>query len=265
MACSWSTVTASQFKFQPHEIMSVFTPSPAVRELFQKGDLESIKDYIRDDYEIFGKHEKDIPVTTLDTSYNVAVGPIYGGRFDVNCNFIWGGTAGSHGQAIFVPFFVAKEKQFTKCAIHVRTGATETYALYGGMYAPDANGYPKTLVGSSWSWDVSATGKRESVIAVPPVKGLFYIALLPQIGATSWSAAAGAVLSVLGTSQSLAGIAPVRMLFNLVPQNFALYDGPMGCVSSLTLASLPPDLSSPEVRRLGQVGAGNMAHCCILY
>lgn len=212
-----------------------------------------------------GKYDNHPTTRVLQNTVAVAKAPLYSGRYETNYPFNHGSPAGQLSNITFVPFFNYFPKQYTKCAIHVRTGAHPTAKVEGCVYLPDENGYPRIRYGDVWEWDVTETGKREATINVEELHGLFYIALRPQLGAVDWRvlSASGALLAILGVGQSNVGFI-FKQLFG-VPQSFALFDHAVGVVSTGTASSMPVDLSIPEIRRMGLWGGGNFSPVSILY
>jgi hypothetical protein len=217
-------------------------------------------------YGPIGKYEKNPSTITLQNSLAVATGSLFNGRLDQTFVFGFGNVAGSPPNIMFVPFFVVKPKNFTKAAINIVSGASSTYNIEGCIYLPDENGYPLTQYGDVWTWDASATGKVEATINVGEIQGLFYVGIRPQAGAADWVADAGQTLTVRGVAQAGGGIGMIlNQMFNIVPQAFDQFDGPVGVVSTGGATSMPANLSSPEIRRVGMWAAGNRHPSCILY
>jgi hypothetical protein len=217
-------------------------------------------------YGPIGKYEKNPSTITLQNSLAVATGSLFNGRLDQTFVFGFGNVAGSPPNIMFVPFFVVKPKNFTKAAINIVSGASSTYNIEGCIYLPDENGYPLTQYGDVWTWDASATGKVEATINVGEIQGLFYVGIRPQAGAVDWVADAGQGLTVRGVQQGGGSIGMIlNQMFNIVPQAFDQFDGPVGVVSTGAATSMPANLSSPEIRRVGMWASGNRHPSCILY
>lgn len=163
-----------------------------------------------------------------------------------------------------MPFYITKIRTYTKCAIAITAGTSVADVLYGGIYLPDASGFPKTRLGDVWQWScASVSNLVEATINVGAVSGLFYVALLPSKGAAEWATNNGTNLVVRATDQYGAN-AGFREVFNACPRDLSANVGAFGILATGGISSLPADMSSPEVRRPSSYSA--VSHpVCILY